>query len=140
MDETAITGTVDRTGGVTSLLSQNDRATMSRSEFLQILIAELSNQDPFQPMDNAQFAQQVAQIESMRSSEELTDNIAALLKQQQMTSAGALIGKVVRGGTAGGDVVEGTVQRVTVDSNGVSLIIDGVSVPLENVFEIKTAE
>ncbi len=137
MDDISSVNTTMNTSGTTQLALQSDRATVSREEFLEIFVAELSHQDPFNPMDNAQFAQQIAQIESMRSSAELTEGIGALLKQQQITSAGALIGKTVRGGTAQGGLVEGVVERVTVDSSGVYLTVDGYYVPLDNVFEIR---
>jgi len=131
-----IASTAASTSGMTQLTSDSDRSIITTDEFLKILVAELTYQDPFEPMSNTDFAQQIAQIESMRSSEELTEGIGALLKQQQITSAGALIGKTVRGGTAQGGLVEGVVERATVDSNGVHLIIDGYDVPLDNVLEI----
>ncbi len=137
MDDISGVNTTMSTSGTTQLALQSDRTTVTREEFLEIFVAELLHQDPFNPMDNAQFAQQIAQIESMRSSAELTEGIGALLKQQQITSAGALIGKTVRGGTVQGGLVEGVVERVTVDRNGVHLIIDGYNVPLDNVLEIR---
>ncbi|MFH1549792.1 MAG: flagellar hook capping FlgD N-terminal domain-containing protein [Planctomycetota bacterium] len=136
MSDISSVSTAASTSGTTQLTSESDRATISRGEFLEILIAELTYQDPFEPMSNSEFAQQIAQIESMRSSEELTEGIGALLKQQQITSAGALIGKTVYGGTENGGLIEGVVDSVTVDSSGVYLAIDGYYVPLNNVFEI----
>ena len=136
MSDIASVSTAASTSGMTQLTSESDRSIITRDEFLEIFVAELTHQDPFKPMDNAQFAQQIAQIESMRSSAELTEGIGALLKQQQITSAGALIGKTVRGGTENGGLIEGVVERVTVDSSGVYLTVDGYYVPLDNVFEI----
>jgi len=136
MSDIASLSTTTNASGITQLASESDRSTITTDEFLKILVAELTYQDPFEPMSNTDFAQQIAQIESMRSSEELTEGIGAMLKQQQITSAGALIGKTVYGGTVDGGLVEGVVDRVTVDSSGVYLTIDGYYVPLDNVFEI----
>ena len=136
MSDIASLSTTTNASGITQLVSESDRSTITTDEFLKILVAELTYQDPFEPMSNTDFAQQIAQIESMRSSEDLTEGIGAILKQQQITSAGALIGKTVYGGTVDGGLVEGVVESVTIDSSGVFLTIDGYYVPLDNVFEI----
>ena len=136
MSDIASVSTAASTSGTTQLASESARSTITTDEFLKILVAELTYQDPFEPMSNSEFAQQIAQIESLRSSEELTEGIGAMLKQQRITSAGALIGKTVQGGTANGGLIEGVVDSVSVDSSGVYLAIDGYYVPLDNVFEI----
>ncbi len=137
MDATSIIGSVTRSDGATHLASDNDRATISRGEFLRILVAELSYQDPLEPMSNADMAGQMAQIESLRASSELSEGFGTLLHRQDIASAGTMIGREIRGLTASGESVEGLVERVTIDRNAVSLMVDGIAVPIENVLEIK---
>jgi len=131
------TGMVIQSGGTTQLDSGSARGTVSREEFLNILVAQLSYQDPLEPMDNAQFAQQIAQIESMRTSEELSNGIESLVRQQQVSSAGDLIGKYVRAADGEGGQVEGMVDSIAIDRTGVYLKVGEYIIPIGNVFEIQ---
>ena len=45
-------------------------ATMGETDFLQLMIEELKNQDPMNPMDGTQYASQLAQFSSL---EQLTN-------------------------------------------------------------------
>ena len=46
-------------------LSPQDKTQLGQQEFLQLLVAQLQNQDPVNPMDGAQFASQLAQFNSV---------------------------------------------------------------------------
>ena len=137
MDSTSIVSSVAQSDGTTTLANESDRATISRGEFLKILVAELSYQDPMEPMSNADMAGQMAQIESLRASSELSEGFGTLLRRQDIASAGTMIGREISGLTASGESVEGLVERVTISSDAVSLIVDGFTVPIENVLEIE---
>lgn len=62
-------------------ISQNTNAVsgsnqdMGKAEFLSLLVAQLQNQDPLSPMENQEFAAQLAQFSSL---EQLTDMNASL--------------------------------------------------------------
>lgn len=128
----------------TQLASASDRATITRGEFLKLLVAELSNQDPFKPMDNADFAGQMAQIQSLQTSSELStgfksmsSSFESLALRQDMAAAGAMIGRMVSGTTADGTPVEGLVSSVKLDNGAVCLMVNGSAVPIWSVSEIK---
>jgi len=59
---TATTGTA--TSGTTTAASD---ANASQDRFLKLLVAQLNNQDPMNPMDNAQMTSQMAQISTVSS-------------------------------------------------------------------------
>ncbi len=66
--------------------------------FLKLLVAQMKNQDPLNPLDNAQVTSQLAQINTVNGIEKLNASIgdlsASLLAGQSMQSAG-LIGRTV---------------------------------------------
>lgn len=73
---------------------------VSRDDFMKLLIAQLRNQDPLSPMDNQEFAVQLAQFNSLEQLIGLNEKFDSLATQQgratQFNSA-ALIGKQVAG-------------------------------------------
>ena len=58
--------------GTTSTTS-TDSSTLSSDDFLQIMIAELQNQDPLDPMDNTEYVTQLAQLTTTEKLSDLVD-------------------------------------------------------------------
>jgi flagellar basal-body rod modification protein FlgD len=72
--------------------------TVTQDEFLKLLIAQLQNQDPLQPMDNQQFAVQLATFNSLEQLIGINDKLGGLNSAQGATNqfnATSLIGKEV---------------------------------------------
>jgi flagellar basal-body rod modification protein FlgD len=80
----------------------------SSDRFLTLLVAQLKNQDPLNPLDNAQVTSQMAQISTVQGIEKLNGTMGAMLNQIQVMQAGALTGKdvMIDGNnlTLGGDI------------------------------------
>ncbi len=116
-----------------------DRATLDRDDFYKIMISELTNQDPFQPLDNQQFLQQLASLQTLDVTGRLNDGIEKLVLGQKLAAASSLIGHAVHApdGTPGGSGVQGTVEKVQVQGSDIELILDGNrKVKLADVVEI----
>jgi flagellar basal-body rod modification protein FlgD len=77
---------------------------MGKDDFLLLLIAQLRNQDPLDPMDNSQFVAQLAQFSSLEQMENLNtkfEDQAALIMSLNNTMAVSYVGKeVVLGSSA----------------------------------------
>ncbi len=70
-------------------------ASGSQDRFLKLLVAQLSNQDPMNPMDNAQMTSQIAQINTVTGIQQLNETMKAMATQMgsvQMLQAGGLVG------------------------------------------------
>jgi flagellar basal-body rod modification protein FlgD len=75
--------------GATSGADQADR-------FLKLLVAQLQNQDPLNPMDNAQVTSQMAQINTVTGIEKLNTTVGSLsgqFMQMQAVQGAALVGR-----------------------------------------------
>ncbi len=75
-------------GEKTDAASQQDR-------FMKLLVAQLNNQDPMNPMDNAQLTSQTAQISTVSGIEQLNNSVLAMAKQfssMQMMQSAPMIG------------------------------------------------
>jgi flagellar basal-body rod modification protein FlgD len=110
---------------------------LSSDEFLQIMFAELTNQDPLSPSETKDLLQQVGTIRSIESDLALSDRLEAIVQQNELASAGAFIGKYVIGRTQFNDHAEDFVGSVTVTESGPVLnLLNGYSVPIDRVDEI----
>ncbi|NLX96047.1 MAG: hypothetical protein GXY83_07715 [Rhodopirellula sp.] len=104
--------------------------------FLKLMIAELQNQDPMEPMNNHELIQQVSQMREIESNSRLTETLEAVLLGQNMTTASTLIGRNVEGLTDEGTRVSGRVERVSVEDGKPMLHIGEEAISLTNVGEI----
>lgn len=70
----------------------------SADRFLKMLVTQLQNQDPLNPMDNAQITSQIAQINTVAGLEKVNQSIQGLavqLLQMQMLQGTALVGREI---------------------------------------------
>jgi flagellar basal-body rod modification protein FlgD len=74
------------------------KAELNQDDFLTLMITQLKNQDPFKPMDPAQYVGQLAQFSSVSGLSEINKNISSLtdsLRGNQVLDGAALIGHTV---------------------------------------------
>lgn len=93
MDITALNGS---TTGTPTTSAKNAAETQDR--FLKLLVAQMNNQDPLNPMDNAQVTSQMAQIQQVTSLSTLDTSIKSLggqLGQMQALQSISLVGREV---------------------------------------------
>ena len=96
----AITSTAANAGvgsTTTSNINANDAAN-SQDRFLKLLVAQMNNQDPMNPLDNAQMTSQIAQINTVTGIEQLNSTVKGLVSQfasQQMLQGTAMVGRQV---------------------------------------------
>ena len=102
-------------------------------DFIKLMVSELQNQDPLNPMDNAQILQQVSQMQSLTATEKLTTTLDSVLLGQNLANAGSLIGKTVNGLTEDGKDVTGEVEQATLVNNVPYLKIGSDNIPISNV-------
>lgn len=73
--------------------ASKDSSVMGKEQFLQLLVAQLKNQDPLTPMDNTEYIGQLTQFSSMEQLINIYEEISSLRKD--IGSASSLIGKEV---------------------------------------------
>jgi flagellar basal-body rod modification protein FlgD len=121
---------------------------LGRDAFMQLLVTQLENQDPLEPIQNEAFVAQLASFSSLEQLETLNDSVIAMIALNQsnalfaqMTQSSALIGKQVTWIDAQtGESTTGTVESVKVVDGLAVLNVDGQDVPLANVTEVLAGE
>ncbi len=127
----------------TSSTSQQDGGlnSLSSDNFLQMMIAELKNQDPLNPTSNDQLLSQISQMRSLQSSIELSDTLKSVSSQQQLTSAASLIGKTVAGtvtdSNGNAQSVQGVVDRAFVQGGDAYVGFGSQQVAIKNVTDVQ---
>jgi flagellar basal-body rod modification protein FlgD len=107
--------------GTTSTLPQKN---LNATDFINLMVTQLQNQDPLQPTDSSQLLSQMSQIGQLQASTTLQTTLSQIMMQSQLTSAGNLIGKHVTGMDAQGNTIKGNVNSVKMKSDGVYVELD----------------
>ena len=83
--------------------------------FLTLMIKELQNQDPLNPLDNKDMLAQLSQIREVGATDKLTKTLDSVLLGQNISSATNLIGADISALSDDGESVTGVVDRVSID-------------------------
>lgn len=79
--------------------TESDNSALGKDAFLQLLVAQLQNQDPTDPMDDKEFISQMAQFSSLEQMQNMTsamENLLASQQETQLMSYTSFVGKEVR--------------------------------------------
>jgi flagellar basal-body rod modification protein FlgD len=108
------------------------KGEMGKDDFLKLLVGQLRHQDPMNPMEDKDFMGQMAQFSQL---EQMT-NVASALQNDRAFS---LIGRSVSyNDDETGELITGTVTKVTIDAGKPSLTIgDASGISTEAVREVQ---
>ena len=125
----------------TQSASQDDNvfgsSFIGKDGFLKLLITQLQNQDPLEPMSNEDFAAQLAQFSSLEQMQNLNESFGQLMDLTKISGSANLIGKSVQYfDEPSGLNLGGTVEKVMLKPDGLYFSIDGKQVKSDLVKEI----
>ncbi|MBS9479297.1 flagellar hook assembly protein FlgD [Ancylobacter radicis] len=104
--------------------------TLDYSAFLQLLIAQMKNQDPTEPMDSAQYMGQLASFSQVEQSMAANAKLDSLLTSSSLQIADAAIGRTV---TSADGLVSGTVTSVRIAADApIATLADGRELALSS--------
>ena len=87
--------------GINTNKSTEERGSsdkLGQDDFLQLMTAQLQNQDPFAPMENGDFIAQMAQFSTVSGIDQINQNLESLaadMKQARIATASTLLGHSV---------------------------------------------
>ncbi len=99
----------------TSNATDKSNATVNYNNFLQLLIAQMKNQDPTDPMDASQQVAQLATFSQVEQSVKMNTNLESLLKSQNISQATSFIGKTL---TSSDGNTSGVVASIKITNTG----------------------
>lgn len=121
--------------------TQNDALRgLDLDEFLKVMITELQNQDPLNPMDNAQILQQISQMREIQSTDQMRETLDSVLLGQTLVSASTMIDREITALSETGTEVAGRVESVTIEDGKPLLHIGSEKIRLANIRSIEPQE
>lgn len=112
-----------------------NKEIVNSQTFLNLLVAEMTNQDPLEPTSNTEFVTQMAQFTSLQYAQDSS-------KYAQSNYAASLVGKTATATKMDGSNLvtkTGVVEKVVKNGDNYTVTIDGVSFDLSKVTEVSTA-
>jgi flagellar basal-body rod modification protein FlgD len=116
--------------GVDSLDSSGGTFGITGDDFMKMFLAQLSNQDPGNPVDNSQFLDQMAQMTMVSTLQQVQKSLSG----SQLAQTSSMIGKSVTGLDVDGKAVNGVVDRVIQSTDaGIVLMVGSQAIQPDSV-------
>ena len=130
----SVSGIESYMDGVTDTQLNKDGNMLGKDAFLKLLVTQISNQDPTEPMDNRDLVLQLSQFSTLESTQQLNSNMEAYIEMASLATATSLIGKdVVYLDSESGEDFIGTVSSVKKSTDGYVLNIGSDEIPFDNI-------
>lgn len=132
---TGATHATVNTGAGTQLKRSSDVSdvySLGRDDFLKLLLAQLQNQDPTQPVDDKEMLAELAQFTMI----DTLQGVQKSMEGTQLAQASSLIGKSVTGTGTDGQPLSGVVDSLVQDSTGITLSVNGRSISPTSVTSV----
>tara|TARA_B100000959_G_scaffold285762_1_gene361606 strand:+ start:727 stop:1164 length:438 start_codon:yes stop_codon:yes gene_type:complete len=116
--------------------------TMGQTEFINLLVTQMRNQDPLKPVSDTEFIAQMAQFTSLEQTKEMSTDVQKLRQSYALTQGTGLLGKevkVVTGENENQVFTKGIVTDLEVNKDGdVSLIVNNQAHALDSVIAVNS--
>jgi flagellar basal-body rod modification protein FlgD len=113
---------------------------LGKNQFLEILLAQLQNQNPLKPQKSGKFVDQMASLTSLEQMTQISNSLQSFQQSQKSRQFLTLLGKKVEVTTSEGNNVTGEVQSVKYGDDSTSVNIGGSSVVTEDITAISTID
>jgi flagellar basal-body rod modification protein FlgD len=110
--------------------------TLGQDDFLKLLIAQLTSQDPLNPQKDTEFIAQMASFSALEQSKSMQGDISRMRTDQQVLHANSLLGRTVEIQSDSGDSDAGIVSAVQIEAGMPKLVVNGESYDLGRVLTI----
>ena len=114
-----VTTTAAPAASTTASASNN----LNRQDFMQLLVTQLQNQDPMNPVDDQQFIAQMAQLSSLEATNQLASQVGQMVSTQQQMGVIQLVGHDVQYLDDSGKTAQGKVTGVRLSGPAPTLVI-----------------
>lgn len=132
---TTTNATNDTASSNSAASSASKKANLNYDNFLKLLIAQMKNQDPTDPMDASQQVAQLATFSQVEQSIQTNSNLEKLIRDSSFTSAASYLGKTI---TSADGTTSGVITEMKVTSLGLTAITStGKEIAVETGIKLK---
>lgn len=129
--------------GTTARVVSKDQTgfnSLKSEDFLKMLITELQNQDPTQPVDNSHLLEQLSVMRNLQANLELGEAMKSITASQKLATAASFVGKNVKGVDVDGTSVTGKVGSAFLSNDTFYVRIGEKTIKLDDVTEVVSAD
>lgn len=137
------TMTAEQRAAVEAVQSQEDTTpggALGKEEFLNLLVAQMANQDPLNPMDSTESIAQLAQFSALEQMQNVATQIESLRQSSGLIDAMLLQGQNVEAVDVNGATYSGTVESATWGAEGLVLTIGETQIAMSNIAELRLVQ
>ncbi len=114
--------------GASQKADAKSKTSVDYNSFLRLLVAQMKNQDPTQPMDSTQYVAQLATFSQVEQTVQSNAKLDQILQSSALAQADSVIGRNI---TSADGTISGTVAEVRLASSGLIAILgDGSEIPI----------
>ena len=114
-------------------------SALTPESFIKLLIVQLQNQDPTEPVGNDELLSQLSAMRSLQSNIELSAALKSLTTNQQLSTAAGFIGNTVTG-SVGSQSITGVVDRAFLRDGVAFVRVEGSELPLNSINTIELTQ
>jgi flagellar basal-body rod modification protein FlgD len=123
--------------GANQASQSTSKTAVDYQSFLKLLIAEMKNQDPTNPMDSTQYVAQLATFSQVEQSVQTNTKLDQIMQSSALSQADALIGRSI---TSADGNTTGTVTSVRLASRGlIAVLQNGTEIAVGPGVSVKAA-
>ncbi len=111
--------------------------TLSQNDFLKLLVAQMTQQDPLNPKSDIEMIPQMVSFTQLEQSKNMQADIASLRSQQEILQASSLLGRTVEIQDESEAVISGTVTAVQMEEGTPKLVVNGSKHGLGDLLSIR---
>ena len=112
--------------------------SLTTDDFVQLLVTQLQNQNPLDPMKDSDLTQQVSAIQSLNSTSQLVSTLDSFGQNQSLGAASGLIGREISGKVDNKEVT-GVADKAIVQDGKVYVTIGDTKVPFDSITSVGSA-
>ena len=120
----------------TSTQERTPTQVLGQDDFLKLLVAQMTSQDPLSPQKDTEFISQMASFTSLEQTKTMQKDMAQMRGDQQVLQANSLLGRTVIVQADMATKVAGQVSAVQIEAGKPMVVVNGQSYDLNQVLTI----
>jgi flagellar basal-body rod modification protein FlgD len=114
--------------------------TLGQDDFLKLLVAQLSSQDPLNPQKDTEFIAQMAQFSSLEQAKGMQSSLLALRSQQDFVQASAMLGREVNLQIDQNTTVHGVVSAVNIEAGTPKIVVNDQAYDMSSLLSVSLVQ
>jgi flagellar basal-body rod modification protein FlgD len=124
---------------VDSPASRIPMRTLNQDDFLKLVVAQMTTQDPLNPQKDSDFVAQLTQFTTLEQTKGMQTDISELRTQQQFLQANATLGRKVSVEDGNGIITTGVVSAIQVEAGTPLIVVNGQAHDMGELISIEPA-